>query len=232
MSDLENTNWSETAASNNAAPPDGWPEGQNPSTVNNCAREMMGALKSDWDRKGPTVTSGGSANAQTLTYTRAVAALVRGQSYRFIAGFTNTAAATLAVSGLAATAIRLNNNALLGGEIVTGRTYDVAYDGTAYQLMGAAPTPGIMQIGTTLTPNGTTATFSSIPPIYSALALYWNGLSSDTATRGLLWQLNSDSTAANYPGKNISGVTLAAKAAASLIETVNGTAVQVNTGSL
>jgi hypothetical protein len=36
--------WSITAASNNSTPPDGWPEGAFPSTVNNCAREMMAAL--------------------------------------------------------------------------------------------------------------------------------------------------------------------------------------------
>lgn len=135
MSDLESTNFSETAASNNAATPNGWPEGQAPSTVNDCARELMGALKREWDRSGPTVTSGGSANAQTLTYTAAVAALVRGQKYSFIAGFTNTGATTLAVSGLTATAVRLNNAALVGGEIVVGLSYSVVYDGTAYQLM-------------------------------------------------------------------------------------------------
>jgi hypothetical protein len=36
--------WSETAASNNASPPDGWPEGQTKASVNNSAREMMSAL--------------------------------------------------------------------------------------------------------------------------------------------------------------------------------------------
>lgn len=30
-----------TAANNNSTPPNGWPEGQAPSTVNDCAREMM-----------------------------------------------------------------------------------------------------------------------------------------------------------------------------------------------
>lgn len=38
-------NWSTTAASNSAAPPDGWPEGQAPSTVNDCAREMMASIR-------------------------------------------------------------------------------------------------------------------------------------------------------------------------------------------
>ncbi len=42
--------WSTTAGSNNSTPPDGWPEGQNPSTVNDCAREMM-AQVATWRQK-------------------------------------------------------------------------------------------------------------------------------------------------------------------------------------
>ena len=41
--------WALAAASNNATPPNGWPEGQAPSTVNNCAREMMSAIRTQWD---------------------------------------------------------------------------------------------------------------------------------------------------------------------------------------
>lgn len=37
--------WSTTPGSNNSTPPDGWPEGQAPSTVNDCAREMMAAVR-------------------------------------------------------------------------------------------------------------------------------------------------------------------------------------------
>lgn len=37
--------WSTTAGSNNNTPPDGWPEGQAPSTVNDCAREMMASIR-------------------------------------------------------------------------------------------------------------------------------------------------------------------------------------------
>jgi hypothetical protein len=37
--------WSTTPGNNNSTPPDGWPEGQAPSTVNDCAREMMAQIK-------------------------------------------------------------------------------------------------------------------------------------------------------------------------------------------
>ena len=39
-------NWSTSAASNNAAPPNGWPEGQAPSTVNNTGRQNMADIRS------------------------------------------------------------------------------------------------------------------------------------------------------------------------------------------
>lgn len=37
--------WSTTPSNNNSTPPDGWPEGQAPSTVNDCAREMMAQIR-------------------------------------------------------------------------------------------------------------------------------------------------------------------------------------------
>lgn len=37
--------WSTTANNNQSAVPDGWPEHQAPSTLNNCAREMMASVK-------------------------------------------------------------------------------------------------------------------------------------------------------------------------------------------
>ena len=54
-------NWSTTAASNNSAPPNGWPEGQAPSTVNDCARQMMADIRTqeelgEWFDFGDTVS--------------------------------------------------------------------------------------------------------------------------------------------------------------------------------
>src|SRR4249920_535258 len=41
--------WNPVDNSNTAAPPDGWPEGQAPSGVNNSARAMMGAVRRWYD---------------------------------------------------------------------------------------------------------------------------------------------------------------------------------------
>lgn len=53
--------WSTTASNNNSAPPDGWPEGQAPSSVNDCGRQMMAALRTwyedaQWVNLGHTPT--------------------------------------------------------------------------------------------------------------------------------------------------------------------------------
>ena len=58
----EVSSWSVTDASNNLTPPDGWPEGMQPSGVNDCGRMMMGAIKRWYD----TVTAG-IANALPLS---------------------------------------------------------------------------------------------------------------------------------------------------------------------
>lgn len=135
MSEIPNSNWSETANSNNAATPDGWPEGQAPSTVNNCAREMMAAIKREWNRNNATVTGSASATAMTLTYTTAPPAYVQGMRFTFIAGATNTGTCTLNVNSLGAKNIFADNRALAGGEIQSGFLVEVQYDGTQFQII-------------------------------------------------------------------------------------------------
>lgn len=69
--------WSTTAASNNAATPDGWPEGQAPSTVNNCGREMMAAIRTwfedaQWINFGHTPTRTGNTTFTIATDVTAI----------------------------------------------------------------------------------------------------------------------------------------------------------------
>jgi hypothetical protein len=57
----EVSSWSPTDASNNLTPPDGWPEGMQPSGVNDVGRMMMGAIKRMYD-----VVAGQIANCMPL----------------------------------------------------------------------------------------------------------------------------------------------------------------------
>jgi hypothetical protein len=61
--------WSTTAASNNAAPPNGFPEGQLPSSLNDCNRQVMASVRSqcesaEWFNWGDTPAQ---ASASTFT---------------------------------------------------------------------------------------------------------------------------------------------------------------------
>jgi len=60
--------WSTTAASNNSASPNGWPEGMPPSGVNNSAREMMAQVRNVWNDKEWFLLGDGDG---TTTFTRA-----------------------------------------------------------------------------------------------------------------------------------------------------------------
>ena len=76
--------WSTTAASNNSASPDGFPEGMAPSGVNNSAREVMAAVRAyyedaEWRDLGHTV-----AYATTTTFTIATDLTTTYHAGRFI----------------------------------------------------------------------------------------------------------------------------------------------------
>jgi len=136
MSDV--SQWSTTAASNNATPPNGWPESQAPSTINNCAREMMAAIAKWYSDMDGTLQTGGAANAYTLTTNSTHAALADMPLVVCRANFGNTGAATLAVDGLPTKAIKKNHDVdLADGDIETGQVCIFVYNATSdvYELV-------------------------------------------------------------------------------------------------
>jgi hypothetical protein len=167
LADIESTSWQEVDASNNSASPNGWASGTMiPSQVEPTARAMMGALKRDWDHKGATVTSGGSANVHTLTYSVAPAAYVAGQVFAFKSGFTNTGSATVNVNALGAKTIVYNNGAaLLGGEIQAGDVIVVYYDGT--NMILGNPRGILTPIATTLASTSATIDFTGLTSAFT-----------------------------------------------------------------
>ena len=85
-------------------------------------------------------TSGGSANAQTLTPSPAITTYVAGQVFRFIAGFTSTSTLTLQISGIASPVTCLMKGSKIGIGTVTGTvllaglTYEALFDGTNFLI--------------------------------------------------------------------------------------------------
>jgi len=85
-------------------------------------------------------TATGTANALTLSPSPGITAYAAGQVFRFKSSASaNTAATTVAVSGLTATAIQNQGTALAGGEIEASKWYEVWYDGAAFQLLAVQP---------------------------------------------------------------------------------------------
>jgi hypothetical protein len=127
--------WSQTAATNNTADAAiNFSEGQAPSTLNDSCRGVMSVLsrwRDDLSGVQPSnvvQTSGGAANAQTLTTNLSIAALTNGWTVAFKAGFSNTSSCTMHVDSLGAKSIyRLSGTALLGGEIKAGAVYTITY---------------------------------------------------------------------------------------------------------
>src|SRR3977135_3944607 len=135
MTDLNPADWTENDASNVTAPPNGWPSGSMlPSAVEPAARAMRGATKRWYNRINATATSAGT-NTITLAYGVAPAAYVTGDRYCFKAGGTNTAAATLNINALGAKTIQRAGAALNANDIQSGFFYEVAYDGTSFQIV-------------------------------------------------------------------------------------------------
>lgn len=104
---------------------------------NGTARNQYSAVGQIQDGALISATTGGSANAQTLTLSPAITAYTTRAKFHFIAGYTNTGATTLNINGVGATNIFSNKtgSALAGNEIIANRAYEVIYDGTQFLLL-------------------------------------------------------------------------------------------------
>ena len=73
--------WTEVRESNNLSPPNGFRTGEAAGDIDSTFREMMAALKRDWDRSHPTLSFGGATNLWTLTPSTAITEYVQGQIF-------------------------------------------------------------------------------------------------------------------------------------------------------
>lgn len=145
------------------------------------ARDNLGitSLIDNWrsDNNG-SLTTGGSANTQTLTSNQSISAYADGQRFSFVAGFTNTSTATLNVDGVGAKSIRKENDqALIGGEIIAGGHYEVQYDASANSASGAWILPNTIKVFSSLVVGTNLSGYSA--PSTGALAVFKTGGAAD-----------------------------------------------------
>jgi hypothetical protein len=171
--------WSTTAAGNGSIDPSiNFAEGQLPGTVNNSNRSVLAASARFIRDINGTILTSGSANAYVATTSETWSAHSSGHMLGFKANFTNTAAATLAVtnadgSALGSKAIRGPGDvALTAGQLVASGIYDVRYDASANAAVGAwvLLNPTVPAAGLVKTPTipGGRLTLTSAVPVTTA----------------------------------------------------------------
>lgn len=130
--------WSTTEGSNTTVSAVSIAEGMQPAGVNNAMRAIMAGVKEYILANGGSITTGGSADAQTLTTGMSLSAYAAGQSWLFEAGYTNTGTATLNVDSIGAKTMAKNDGSqsnLGAGDITAGAFYHAVYDSGADKII-------------------------------------------------------------------------------------------------
>lgn len=192
MADINTATWSETAASNNTSAPDGFPEGMSYASVNDAAREMMSAVKREWNRSHPTLATGGTSTAITLTYTTAPTAYSDGLMFSFVVTTSCGAGPTLNVNTLGAKKIFVNSLAgpvaATTGDLIAGNAYTVAYRASLDSAAG-----GFIILGSTIAGRMSSIYMGSSQTIPNNSTTTLNGWSATTINTLGAWSAGSPS---------------------------------------
>lgn len=146
-------------------------------------------------------TSGGAANVQTLSPTPTITAYVAGQTFRFKAGFSNSAATTINISAVGAIAVQSNGAACVGGEIVANQFYQITLDTTSTAQIVLIGNPSSVQVAAnTFVANATTGTASPTGIALAASQLAGRGSSGNITAVTLGGGLLMTGAALSAPG--------------------------------
>ena len=130
--------WDISAANNNSAPPDGFPENMDYSEVNDAAREVMAVLARFLTSIKGTLTSTGTEPDYAVTSGLSFSSYAAGQLVAFTAHATSTGNVTLNVDGLgAADLLDARGNQLTTGDIQIDSTYLAVRRSSDFQLIGS-----------------------------------------------------------------------------------------------
>jgi hypothetical protein len=149
--------WSTTDSSNaNSDSNISWVDGMPRATVKLSGRSIMAAVAKQRNIVNGTITTGGSANAQTFTTTMSYGTVPTGMVIRAKVGFTNTGSATLNLDAIGAVTIKnQHGDTLAPGELLAGTYATFLYNGTNWILLdgncGVSPMALINKQTTTAT---------------------------------------------------------------------------------
>lgn len=118
-----------------------FPENMQFRAVNDGGREVQAQLARQYKDTSGAISSGGSANAFTITSNRTVSSFAQGMRFSFKANHTITGACTLSVNGGTAREIVTADGAsLIAGDILSSQIVEVSYrtDLLKWQLLSAS----------------------------------------------------------------------------------------------
>lgn len=182
--------YSTTAASNNAAPPNGAPESMAASAVNDTMREMMAQTRrfAEQSVSAQFGIAGGTADAILVTpaITWPTTGYISGQVIRFRTTGPNTVAApTIKVSGMTTTATiaKISNTSLSAGDMPSGSLVQMIYDGSVsgFILSNANELVTISSV-----PLATTGVSGQVLATSGTVASYVSASILDIAPRGFI----------------------------------------------
>jgi hypothetical protein len=166
------TSWSTSPSSNNAAPPNGWPEGMAAAAVNDTARQMMADLVREFQVNAVKVlASVAGTNTITGTMTPDLTSYSTGMMVIFTPANNSTGAATINIDSLGAKSIvKGDGTALENGDLQASAIHFMLYDGTNFVLLnplsfnlvngtlsGTLAVTGALTLNGALTTDNTTA---------------------------------------------------------------------------
>ena len=225
------TKYSLTPADNNAAPPNGAPEGMLPSAVNDTMRDMMSQIRDVGDGiRGGTYTmtapviTGGSITGVALSGNTLTNPVITGGSInnttvgattRSTGAFTTLASngATTFTAGTASTSTTTGTAVITGGLGVSGRINAANFDGIVGANTAAAGSFTTLSASSTVSGTGFSTYLASPPAIGGTAAAAGNFTTlgaSSTATLNTLASSGATLTGGSINGMAIGGSTAAA----------------------
>lgn len=162
--------WNVAAASNNAAPPDGWPEGMNYSDVNNVGRENMATLARLYQDTNGVLVSGGVGNTYAITTNRTLGSIADVGYFAFVADKPNTGAISIDLGIASAEGVRPSGESFAAGEIVADGTYLCYYNSAltkfvvVSELSATETRRGVSRFATNAEAQAGTATDIAVTP--------------------------------------------------------------------
>lgn len=126
------------------------------------ARTHYGTVAGIQDGDYLEIASVAGTDTITGSVSPAITAYAAGQTFRFVAAGANTGAATLNLNSVGAVAIEKRQAALAAGDIASGDTVEVYYDGSTFQMLSPIRTEPLSGVdGTIITGTAGTADYTA-----------------------------------------------------------------------